>query len=348
MNMPHYTIAVTGLNATDNPGPGIPVIRSLKEAKSFSCDIIGLSYENMEPGIFLSSLVERCYQIPYPACGSEALLERIKYINQQKKIDIIIPNFDAELLSFIQIEPLLNELNIKMCLPSSVQIEARQKDKLAVLGKSLSINIPETTSISSSSEINSINLQYPFWVKGALYEAYLSHNFSETSSAFYKIYGKWGAPVLLQQHIPGQQYNITACGDGKGNTIACVAMRKLYITNMGKAWAGISVKNEILTQICHDFISATKWKGGLEFEIIKKEDEDKFYVIEINPRLPAWVYLATSVGQNIPEQMVHIANCTEPKVYDDYSAGKMFIRYSWDLIIDHSVVENYAVTGEKA
>ena len=27
------TIAITGLNATDNPGPGVPVIRSLKESQ---------------------------------------------------------------------------------------------------------------------------------------------------------------------------------------------------------------------------------------------------------------------------------------------------------------------------
>ena len=47
MEKPEYTIGVTALNAIDNPGPGIPVIRALREAKSFNVRIIGLSYESL-------------------------------------------------------------------------------------------------------------------------------------------------------------------------------------------------------------------------------------------------------------------------------------------------------------
>ena len=39
------TIAVTGLNAIDSPGPGVSVIRALRDAASFDVRIIGLSYE---------------------------------------------------------------------------------------------------------------------------------------------------------------------------------------------------------------------------------------------------------------------------------------------------------------
>ena len=44
--LPTYHIAVTGLNAIDSPGPGIAVIRMLREAKRFKVRIIGLSYES--------------------------------------------------------------------------------------------------------------------------------------------------------------------------------------------------------------------------------------------------------------------------------------------------------------
>ena len=39
MNKPKLTIGVTGLNAIDSPGPGVAVIRGLKEAVSFDCRI---------------------------------------------------------------------------------------------------------------------------------------------------------------------------------------------------------------------------------------------------------------------------------------------------------------------
>ena len=45
------TVAVTGLNAIDSPGPGVAVIRALREGFPDRVRIIGLSYETMEPGI---------------------------------------------------------------------------------------------------------------------------------------------------------------------------------------------------------------------------------------------------------------------------------------------------------
>ncbi len=43
MNKLKVTLAITGLNNTDNPGPGVPVIRSLRESEDFDLTIIGLA-----------------------------------------------------------------------------------------------------------------------------------------------------------------------------------------------------------------------------------------------------------------------------------------------------------------
>ncbi len=71
------TVAVTGLNAIDSPGPGVAVIRALREGFPDRVRIIGLSYETMEPGIYLHNIVDKTYQIPYPSAGTEALLKAI-------------------------------------------------------------------------------------------------------------------------------------------------------------------------------------------------------------------------------------------------------------------------------
>src|SRR5210317_1663359 len=81
------TIAVTALNAHDNPGPGIGVIRSLRASEDFQLRIIGLSYETMEPGAYLHNLVDVTYQIPYPSAGSDPLLKRMLEISSIEHID---------------------------------------------------------------------------------------------------------------------------------------------------------------------------------------------------------------------------------------------------------------------
>jgi carbamoyl-phosphate synthase large subunit len=88
MNKPTYTIAVTGLNAIDSPGPGISVIRALRDAKSFDVRIVGLSYETLEPGIYMHELIDKTYQVPYPTAGQDVLFDRIAYINSKEKIDL--------------------------------------------------------------------------------------------------------------------------------------------------------------------------------------------------------------------------------------------------------------------
>ena len=75
------TVAVTGLNNIDSPGPGIPVIRGIRESKDFEVRIIGLAYEHLEPGIYMSELVDKTYMIPYPAEGKDALFNRLVEIN---------------------------------------------------------------------------------------------------------------------------------------------------------------------------------------------------------------------------------------------------------------------------
>ena len=67
-------IGVTGLNANDNPGPGVAVIRALKEGLGISVKIIGLSYESLEPGVYMHYLVNKTYQVPYPTAGTESLI----------------------------------------------------------------------------------------------------------------------------------------------------------------------------------------------------------------------------------------------------------------------------------
>ena len=83
----------------------------------------------------------------------------------------------------------------------------------------------------------------------------------------------------------------------------------------------------------------------MELEIVKSF-ENELYVIEINPRIPAWVYLAVGAGQNLPEALVKLALGMEVKPYTEYEVGKMFIRYSSELITDVREFEKLSILGE--
>jgi len=151
-NLP-FVIAVTGLNAIDSPGPGVAVIRALKDGLPGPLRIIGLSYETLEPGIYMHDVVDKTYQIPYPAAGTEALLKRLQYIHEKEKLQLIIPNFDAELYNFIKISPSLKNMGIATFLPSLEQFDARDKINLYQFGLKNNLSVPKDKLIYNIDEL---------------------------------------------------------------------------------------------------------------------------------------------------------------------------------------------------
>jgi len=340
-------IAVTGLNANDNPGPGMAVIRSLKAGFGDGIKIIGLAYESLEPGIYMHDQVKKTYQLPYPTEGTTALLDRLSYIHQQENLDIIIPNFDSELFNFIKITPQLQEMGISSFLPSHHQLTLRDKVHLKEFGSKNGFYVPADHKLFTADDVKKAadEFNFPMVIKGKFYEAYVVYTMDQALKSFNQLNASWGGPVIAQQYIKGTEINIAAMGDGKGNNISVVAMRKLYITDKGKAWAGVTIKDPEFIELANNFARVTNWKGGYEMEIMKNE-EGNLYILEINPRFPAWIYLTVAAGHNQPVALVKMALGEEVIPYDDYEAGKLFIRYSWDHIADIKDFQQISVFGE--
>ena len=347
MSRKKISVALTGLNNTDNPGPGVPVIRGIRESDVFDARIIGLAYENLEPAIYMHDVVDKTYQVPYPSEGSDVLVQRILEIHARDPFDVLIPNFDAELYAFMRAEETLRKAGIRTFLPTLEQFEERHKSNLPDFGEKYDVKVPFSKPIFIQEEIEELkeDFEYPLMVKGKFYDAYLAYNAEQVKMHYNKISAKWGLPIIIQEFIKGTEVNVVALGDGKGNTVGAVPMRKQYITDKGKAWAGITLDDKKLLRLTDHIISSIKWRGGMELEIVKSFSNE-LYVIAINPRIPAWVYLAVGAGQNLPEALVKLAMGMDVVPYTKYEVGKMFIRYSTDLITDLKEFEKLSTLGE--
>lgn len=341
------TIAVSGLNAIDSPGPGIGVIRSLRDCPDFDLRIIGLSYEALEPGVYMHEVVDKSYQIPYPSAGSQELQTRLAYIHDREQLNVVIPTFDAELANFIKLAATLKSWGIATLMPTANQLTALDKMHLHDFGREHNFNVPKTRFIDSLSQVEEIesDFDYPMVVKGKYYEAYIARNREEVAAYFHLLNAKWGLPVVIQKFVKGTEIVIAGLGDGTGRLMGAIPLRKLYITDKGKGWSGVVLEDEALINLTRKFVSASQWQGGFEIEIMRTGD-DKFFIMEINPRFPAWVYTTAAAGQNLPAALVKLALGQEVTPYTAYETGKMFVRYAWDLITDIREFQQITTTGE--
>jgi len=322
-------VAVSGLNNTDNPAPGIPVIKSIQDKNT----IIGLSYDPNEPGNFMG-MCEKTYLMPYPSLGFEELKGRLEHIQNSEGLDAIIPNLDAELPLYIKYQEQIEAMGIKLCLPSLENFELRNKNKLDSLSQKLDMTYPKTYEISSIKELQEItkSSQFPLMVKGNYYKAYMAHNLDSAIEYFYKISNEWGFPVLIQEVVSGEELNLVGVGDGKGELKGAVTIKKLTTTDIGKIWTGVTIKNDKMMQIAQNFVKQTGWRGPFELECIV--NMGNVYMIEINPRFPAWVYFATEIGVNLPQMVVDIMEEKEFEPQLDYPQNKMYVRYTGEFVTD--------------
>ena len=340
-------IAITGMNAKpDNPGPGLAVARCLVEEDAFEGEIIGLSYDVLDPGLYLSEIINHAYLLPYPSNGEKILLERLQLIHQITPFDILIPCLDAELTNIITIKEELAAMGVKVLIPDAETLQLRDKDRLPELCKQADIKTPEVISITQAGffyNCHQQGWQYPLVVKGVYYDAGVARNPDEASVLFRKIAAEWGYPVLVQRYIEGEEFNLTALGDGKGNLTGSVMMRKRAVTDKGKAWAGISINDHKLREAAEKLVKSLQWSGPLEVEMLRST-QGEYYLIEINPRFPAWIYLSAAVGCNLPWALVQLLQGKKVTL-PEAEMGKLFIRYAQETVLSLQEFENMTIWG---
>lgn len=321
-------IAISGLNNTDNPAPGIPVAKSLKDKHS----LIGLSYDPNEPGVY-QGMFEKVYLMPYPSLGYEEFKKRIMQIKHSSNIEAIIPNLDAELPLYIKYQKEIENLGIKTYLPSLECFEMRDKSKLPEFSEKLGVKHPKTIEVISLDDLIKATkeLGFPVMVKGNYYKAYKAYNLDEAIEYYYKISNEWGFPLLVQEVIDGIEINYVGLGDGE-KLVAGVGMKKLTTTELGKVWSAVSIKNEKLFNASKKFVETIGWRGAFEFEAMSRGEE--IYLIEINPRFPAWVYFATMLGINLPQMLIKLMNNEKVEEKFDYPLEKMYVRYVEEIVTE--------------
>ncbi len=341
-------VAITGLHASDNPAPGIGVIRSLKHPNGWDGKIIGLAYDVMDTGIYDEELLDHTYLIPYPNTSSAFILERILYIHDQHRIDVIIPTLDSELGLYQSIETQLKEAGISVFLPKKEVSQKVKKSVLTEFCEENGIHTPKTIIIKSPEEIDDAidELKLPLMVKGVFYEAVKCRTKTDVLCRTEEMKTKWGYPIIFQEVLDADEFDVCCVADRDGNLMGAVPIRKTRLTDKGKAWAAITLKNDELYKLSQKIIKTLKWSGPCELEILQDRKTKDMHLLEINPRFPAWVFLCTGAEQNLPKLVIDLALNKPVHPLPPAKSGVTFVRHATDLVCPIEWLEKLTTHGE--
>ena len=343
--MQPLVIGISGINTTDNPGPGVALARSFKESK-LETTIVGLGYDANDPGHYLRWAIDRSYLLPYPSKGWKEMSARLQFIRSETGMEVIIPCLDAELPLYLKYRDQVSELGFRTLLPTEKQFELRSKDNLAELADEIGCSYPRTLLANSIDELYRIlreKSEFPVVVKGKYYKAYKVYNANTAVEKATEIAAEWGYPILVQRYVEGQDINLIGLGDGEGNLCGCVCIKKQTKTDLGKVWTAVTIFDEQLLKLAKNFCAATKWQGPFELEAMRTGKE--INLIEINPRFPAWVYFATAVGVNLGERMINLLYTGDCDRSLEYPVGKHLVRYTHECIGDWDLFHDLVTLG---
>ncbi|HEY5955369.1 MAG TPA: ATP-grasp domain-containing protein [Polyangiaceae bacterium] len=323
------TIAVSGIHLGENPQPGPGVIRSLREAMGDHVRIVGLAYDAMDSSLYARDLLDDAFLVPYPSAGPSAYWQRLKEIHAQIPLNAIIPCLDTELPVLAELADTLAAEGIRSFLPRRGDLVNRSKERLTELAQRVNIATPETHRVFDAAVLPAMGdkLGYPYMLKGPYCDAETVRGPGEATSMFARLASRWGLPLLAQRFVEGEEYDVVCLGDGEGGMPGAVAMRKTMLTRMGKAWGAVTIEDPTLISAARRVVSNLRWRGGCEVELLR-ERNGRVHLIEINPRFPAWVYLATAAGVNLPEGLLSLALHGKVSAFPVARPGVFYVRHA--------------------
>ena len=329
-------IALTGLHRGESPQPGGAVAESLR-LRFPDLRIVGLCYDPMESGLFspAGDRLDAAHLMPFPGAGPDALLDRLRDLVARERIGAVIPCLDSELRNYIAIAGDLAAMGVRTLLPEPDPLEQRSKTGLLALCQSLGVPTPRAAHADDPVTLagHALRIGYPCYVKGRLYDAHRAEHAGELHAAFHEIAKVWGTPVIVQEAIMGEEYDVAGIGDGKGGLTAFCTIRKMLRSRLGKGYGGVVVDNPGLEASARRIVAALKWNGPFELEFVKAPGRPPM-LMEMNPRFPAWIDFPSKLGCNMPAAILERLFGDAPTPLPRCEAGKIFVRHCTDLVGD--------------
>lgn len=318
-------IYISGLYSGTNPQPGVGIARSLRLAYP-QAKLIGVEYSNRCSGIHWQDFDEIWLQRPWDELNLNAHSQRIKKVLDEGSL--WISSIDLEILWLANAFP---SGQTNLLTPTLGAMKQVGKPEIPA-HEGLPVKIaPFISTKMSDWDLHAFCREHNWkvWLKGPYYEAIKVRDWSEFEAMREVLSNAWATEELfLQAHVSGYEESIALCAY-QGELLDCVQMRKRELTELSKTWSGniSKVSEEIITPL-QKIIRKLKWSGGAELEMIR-DAQDQLWLLEWNPRFPAWIHGATITGRNLPAVLIEGAT----KISAQYSPvlAKEFTRVVMEI-----------------
>ena len=296
-------IYVSGLYCGANPQPGVGIVRSLRQGFPFAT-LVGVEYTARVSGIHWNELDDLWIQRPWDELNLDVYGEKVRALLDEGALWISGSDLEAMWLA-----SLFPDGHPNLLAPSAEALKRIAKPGVEA-AKGLPLTVPPYVSTDLPDwELHAFCRAHDWrvWLKGPYYDAVRTPTWDSFVAARSALTKVWSTDRLfLQAHVGGYEESVMLAAY-RGELLGCVSMRKRDITPEGKTWAGdVSAVDPDFEVRLREMVRDLNWTGGGEVEMIR-DAAGQLWLLEMNPRFPAWVHGATIAGHNLPALLVEAA-----------------------------------------
>ena len=297
-------IYVSGLYSGGNPQPGVGIVRSLRQGYP-NAVLVGVEYSNRVSGIHWQDLDDLWIQRPWDELDLEMYGDKVRALLDGGAYWISGSDLEAMWLA-----DLFPDGHRNLLAPPAAALRRIAKPGVEA-HDGLPVEIPTYISTDLSDwDIHAFCRKHNWrvWLKGPYYDAARTPSWDVFEAARNALAKVWSTQKLfLQAHVGGYEESVMLSAY-QGELLGAVSMRKRDITPEGKTWAGdvCDVPEDFLRPL-RRIVRDLGWTGGGELEMVR-DPRNKLWLLEWNPRFPAWVHGATIAGPNLPARLVQAAS----------------------------------------
>ena len=296
------TIFISGLYSGPSPSAGLGVARSLRAAFP-SSRLIGVDYWPGSSGLHHEVFDATWLKPPWDLLEEELYAKEVRA--ELDRDAFWIATLDLEVAWLARtLAP-----HPRLLTPSETALVTTLKPQPSVAGL-LPLEMAPSLDLSAADEaIHAFCRAHSWrvWIKGPYHDAVAVGDWHHLEEVRARMKDGWQTDRLsVQAHVRGYEESVClAAFDGR--LADAIYMRKRITTPDGKTWAGHvgEVPADLLGPI-EAAVRAIGWTGGAEIELLRDID-GRLWLLEWNPRFPAWVHGATLAGRNLPAALVRRA-----------------------------------------
>ena len=342
------SVAITGISTFNMINPGLGVARALRLAPEVR-RVYGLNYGAFDSGSFQANLFDQAFRLPISE-EPEELLRKIREIHAEHPIDVLIPCLDGELPRFFKIREQLESLGIALLLPTPEAFEARAKLNLFTEHRHLgadNVLIPRTLIAYNLNDIYRAISQFgggTVAVKGPLFGCKRVDSLDDAPAAWAWFEQRNEDRVIVQPWMDGEMVAVAAVCDRNHDALSTMTARKLANCKRGSTWSAEVISLPHLEQTFAGFLKQIGWVGPAEGEFLHDRANDRFYLLEINPRFTGWIAFSGETGVNHPLVAVKAALGVRPELPQPRN-DLVFMRSGYAIEVDPVRLASLSVNG---